>query len=319
MKICKLTNKIFFSLIFLFISFIVSRPNFALAATAYLTTSLESVAVGDTVIVNVKLDPLGQKPNVIEGDITIQAGAEKIKISKLSTAGSVLTFWPQNPSLDQPSSISFNGGVPGGFDKPGSLLFKIGFLAEAEGEVVFLSSNFKVYNNDGQASLLDVSATPLTIVIGPKGDRPAIDQWQDIITTDKKAPQNLMVTAGQDSVLFAGKKFINIYAVDDESGIDYYEVTEGDRPAVRSGDTYVFQDQSLKSLVTVKAIDKAGNVSVAKYEPEIVQPNVQPVENTQVSQAPLIFGSIILVLILGILVAIIIKIKNKNVGKNKKK
>jgi hypothetical protein len=45
------------------------------------------------------------------------------------------------------------------------------------------------------------------------------------------------------------------------SGINRYEVRENGLPAVRSGNTYVLEDQSLKGIVEVKAVDNAGNFS----------------------------------------------------------
>lgn len=293
-------------------------PHLAWAATVYLTNNFDSVAVGDTVIVNVEMDTVQQKPNVVEGNISIKSGAEKIKISKLSVAGSVLTFWPQNPSLDTESLISFNGGVPGGFSGQGSTLFKIVFLAKEEGEIIFLPTNIKVYDNDGKASLVEVTSNPLKINIEAKGVGVAKDQWSEIISTDKQAPQNLTVTVGQDDALFNGKKFLNIYVIDNESGIDYLEVIEGDRPAIRSGENYVFQDQSLKSLVTVKAVDRAGNATVAKYEPQVVKP-VAPRKVSSISYAPLILALIILSLAIFGIILVIIKTKHKHVPKRKTK
>jgi hypothetical protein len=318
MTVFKLTSKFFFSVSIVLVSFLALKPNLVLAASAYLTTSFDSVAVGDTVVVNVKIDPLDKKPNVVEGNIDIQSGAEKIKITHFSLAGSALTFWPQNPSLDTESLISFNGGVPGGVSGQGSALFKIVFLAEEEGELIFLPTNIKIYDNDGKASLIEVTSNPLKINIESKGDRPAKNQWLEIISTDKQAPQNLTVTVGQDDALFNGKKFLNIYATDDESGIDYYEVIEGDRPAIRSGENYVFQDQSLKSLVTVKVVDKAGNASVAKYEPQVVRP-VAPAKTSSISYTALIRVFIILGLMAVGIILVIVKIKNKNVPKRKTK
>jgi len=45
-------------------------------------------------------------------------------------------------------------------------------------------------------------------------------------------------------------------------------VKEGDRTAVRSGTTYVLQDQTLKSKITVTAYDKAGNSRVQEWTPQ---------------------------------------------------
>lgn len=245
----------------LFLTVFALIPNSALAATAYLTADYSSIAVGDTIIVNLIMDTLDKNPNVVEGDVLIKEGAGNIKIIEFSLADSELTHWPRTPSLNSNSKISFIGGTPGGFNQKSGLLFKIVFLAEKEGQVIFLPADIKAYDNDGKATPIKVSNNPLTVNIEPKKDVQSKNQWQEIISKDNRQPQNLTVTVGQDDSMFEGKKFIAISAIDNESGIDYYEVTEGDRSTVRSGDTYVLLDQSESSVITVTVYDKAGNYS----------------------------------------------------------
>jgi len=243
----------------LFLSVFLLVPYSASAANIYLSTDYPSISVGDTIIVNVMMDPQGKSPNVIDGNILIKNGVGNIKILELNTAGSVLTHWLQTPSLDSSSSISFVGGAPGGFNKTG-ILFKIVFLAEKEGKIVFLPSNIKAYNNDGKATPIEVSANSISLDVGPKKEI-SKNQWLDTISKDNQPPKQLSAVVGQDSSIFNGKKFITISAVDDQSGISYYEVKEGDWSIVRSGKNYVLLDQNEKSNIIVTAYDKAGNYS----------------------------------------------------------
>lgn len=247
--------------------FFVLIPQLASAATVYLTVDDPAIAVGDTILVNLVMDTLDKNPNVVEGDVLIKDGAKNINISEFSLADSVLTHWPKTPFLESDSKISFTGGVPGGFSKKSGLLFKIVVLAKEEGQVVFLPANMKAYSNDGKATPIEVSSNPITITIGPKKDAPPKNQWLAIISKDDQPPKDLAVTLGQDSSIFEGKKFITISAVDNQSGIDHYEVKEGDRPAVRSGATYVLLDQSESSVIVITAYDKAGNYSKISLEP----------------------------------------------------
>jgi hypothetical protein len=277
-------------------------PQLTFAAMTKVVADNAAVAVGDTAIVSVKLDTQGRKPNTVEGDITITSGAKNITISEFTLAGSVLSFWPKTPSLDSSSKISFIGGVPGGFKGGDGLLFKIVFTADSEGEVVFTPADIKVYDNDGKATVLESSVAPLTITIGPKGTKSS-NHWLDIIATDTKAPHDIKVTFGQDPTVFDGKKFMTISALDDESGIDYYEVSEGDRPAVRSGNTYVLMDQREKSVMTVIAYDKAGNNSKILLTPAARQTS---------SSWPTIIAVIVgLLLLLAILKVILVMKKRR--------
>jgi hypothetical protein len=247
-------------------------PQTLWAASAYLAADNAVIAVGDTAIVSVIVNTEGRKPNTIEGDIEFSGGAKNITISEFSLAGSALRFWPKTPSLDSPAKISFIGGTPGGFKSNAGLLFKIIFTADAAGQVVFSPKNFKLYDNDGKATLLDTSSQPLSVTIDPKTTEPK-NHWLDIITGDTEAPHDITVTFGQNSEVYNGQKFMTISAIDDQSGIDHYEVSEGDRPAVRSGSAYVLMDQREKSVLTVSAYDKAGNVSKILVTPTDSKPS----------------------------------------------
>ncbi|MCX6791050.1 MAG: hypothetical protein NTV62_02550 [Candidatus Gribaldobacteria bacterium] len=251
----------FFKFKTLFLVVFILVPNLVFGANVYLIPNFESVAVGDTVMVNVEMDTDGQRPNTIEGDVLIDDVARSIKILDFSKVNSVLTYWLQNPFLDGASKISFTAGTPGGFSQKSGLLFKIVFLAEKEGQIKFSPDNFKVYNNDGKATLIKVVGKSLVVTINPKNNLPSKDQWLEVVSGDKQPPQNLTATVGQDNSVFEGKKFINISSVDSQSGVAYYEIKEGDWPITRSGETYVLLDQSESSAITITAYDKAGNHS----------------------------------------------------------
>jgi hypothetical protein len=278
----------FLVIVFLFFSLFILELNSVSAATTYLIPEFKSVAVGDTVIVDVKMDADGKNPNVVEGNILIAVGAEKIEISRLSLAGSVLNYWTQNPSFDQKSSISFVGGAPGGFNQQSGLLFKIVFLAKKEGQVILSPADIKAYDNDGKATPIAVSSNSLNIEIGPKTDVQPKNQWIDVIAGDKMPPEHLIATFGRDDSIFEGKKFFTISAVDDQSGIDYFEVKEGNQPTVRSGETYVLLDQNESSPIAITAYDKAGNHS---------QVLLKPVKR-QINYTVLIIATLIVLLIL---------------------
>lgn len=244
-------------------------PKAALAATAYLGSDFESVAVGDTVAVSVYLDSEGQYPNTVEGQMVIDPGSEKIEILEISKAGSVLTHWPQSPSLDNSSLITFTGGTPGGFNQSAGLLFKIVFKAKQEGQVKFMPTGFKAYNNDQTSTSINVSASSFTINIVSKTGLSPQDQWLEIISNDNTPPSDLSAIIGQDSALFDGKKFMTIFAKDDQSGLDYFEVKEGDLAAARTGQTYVLLDQTESVPIIISAYDKAGNVSRTLLTPTV--------------------------------------------------
>jgi len=252
----------------LFLMIFALLPHLAFAANVYLSTDYQSISVGDIIIVNLSIDPLDKNPNVIEGNVLITSGSQNIKLSELSTAGSVLTYWAEGPSIDSDSKVSFTGGKPSGFNKTG-LLFKIIFSAQSAGQVTFSPANIKAYNNDGKATPIDISTDDLTIAIGPKGSSQPKNQWLETISKDNQPPQQLSATVGQDKSLFGGKKFITIFAVDNESGISHYDVKEGNWSAVSIpfGGIYILNDQKESSAIVITAYDKSGNYSQITLRP----------------------------------------------------
>jgi hypothetical protein len=80
-----------------------------------------------------------------------------------------------------------------------------------------------------------------------------------MVTKDKSPPEPFEMGVGRDPGIFDNKYFISFFATDRESGIDYYEVKEGDQTFVRAESPYLLKDQSLRSTIKVKAVDKAGN------------------------------------------------------------
>ncbi len=292
-------------IIILFLTIFILVSGLVSAATIYPEINTQTVSVGDTIIVNVLLNPLDKKPNVVEGNILIKEGMDKIEISEFSLANSVLNYWPRNPSFDNKSKISFTGGVPGGFGEKAGLLFKIIFQAKSEGKVIFTPSDIKAYNNDNQASLVPVSVNSLTINIGPKNGGLSKNQWLDIISNDSKSPKDLSAIIGQDDMIFDGKKFLAISAIDDQSGIDHYEVIEGNGLPVRSGSNYVLQDQTESSPIIVTAFDKAGNSSKITINPK-----------SKISYIKTIIYSIVLGILLFCLFKLFKKYKKSKLDKN---
>jgi len=97
---------------------------------------------------------------------------------------------------------------------------------------------------------------------------------------DTVPPQDFTPEIGQDQAIFEGKYFLSFSTYDGLSGIDHYEVLEisdrqqatGDREQVTgewkiAQSPYLLEDQTLNSVIKIKAIDKAGNERVAEITP----------------------------------------------------
>lgn len=90
---------------------------------------------------------------------------------------------------------------------------------------------------------------------------------------DTEAPEEFTPKIGQDPSVFEGKYFLSFSTIDEMSGIEHYEVSEiknkqqGNEVWKVAETPYVLEDQTLNSLIKVKAVDKAGNERIAEIIP----------------------------------------------------
>jgi hypothetical protein len=97
------------------------------------------------------------------------------------------------------------------------------------------------------------------------------NDWVDKVSNDKIPPEKFIIILGQDKKVYDGKIFAFFSAVDNQSGIDHYEVMENGSKPIRTGSVYVLSDQSDRVKLKVLAFDKAGN-STASYYPNYTKP-----------------------------------------------
>lgn len=241
-------------------------PQMVSAASVYVEASRSTISVGDTAVVAVKINADGGVINTIEGDIAINSVANNAVVQEFSLANSAFGLWPRTPSLSTDGkTVSFVGGVPGGFSIEGATVFKIILEAKKPGRVTISPKNISVYQNDGQGTKLPIQFKDVAIdVVAAQSGVEAVNDWAAIVSQDVTKPEDFIIVPGQTNNLFEGKKFVFFSAVDNQSGIDYYEVSENGGAAVRSGSTYVLQNQNGNVDLTVTAYDKAGNRRVVK-------------------------------------------------------
>lgn len=253
--------------ILFFLIFLLNVKNVS-AAELSLKSNNEQVFVGDTVSVDVLINTEGEAVNVVEGNIVVSNGLDLIEIKDLSIANSILKQWVRNPSWSKKDgTISFIGGLPGGFQAKSASLFRIFFTAQTSGQITFLPSDIKVYANDGLATPVGTHVTPLIINVSTSDILPVKDELKTLITKDYQAPTDINIDLGQDPALFDGQKFINISASDLDSGIAYFEVKEGNRDPVKTNNSYVLQNQNNLEPIIIFAFDKAGNISKKVLSP----------------------------------------------------
>lgn len=287
-------------------------PANAHAASVYMEASRNTMSVGDTAVVTIKINSQGAVLNTIDGDIAIKTGGTNVSVQEFSLANSSFGLWPRTPSLSKDGlTISFVGGVPGGFNIEGATVFKVVLLAKKEGTVTIAPQNISVYANDGKGTKVPVDLKGLNIVVTTRKSGTAIqNDWSSVVSSDITPPNDFVIVLGQDSTMFDGKKFAFFSALDNQSGIAYYEVTENTNKTVRSGSTYVLQNQTGPLTLNVIAYDKAGNKKATTYVGNTTEVKSSPIFNIKL--IAIVVAALIFIVVL---LKLVFRRKNKNVSK----
>lgn len=242
------------------------------ATTVYFDSDKPVIYQDDTFLVSLKISATDKSINAVDG--TVLYDQSRLEIKEVSTGNSWFTLWPKPPAFsNENGSLSFVGGASGGFLGEGGTVLRIVFLAKSKGEAkIDFLDGFSVFLNDGLGTSINPWLRPFSLNISKRpAEIPAEDEWQNLLEKDKTPPEFTEAVISRDPHIFDNKYFVSFLATDKDSGIDYYEIKEGDRDFVRIESPHLLQDQSLKETVQIKAVDMAGNKSV-------ITPKLAPVQ-----------------------------------------
>lgn len=122
-------------------------PAMVRAATLFLTPSKGDYAIGDTISVALKVNAGGQAINA--SSAVIGFPKDLLQFSSVSKAGSIFTFWAEEPSAGS-GRLTYSGGLPNpGFRGSSGTILTLTFLAKTTGPATITISNGKVLANDG--------------------------------------------------------------------------------------------------------------------------------------------------------------------------
>lgn len=253
-------------------------PASVFAAILYLEPSEDEYQPGDTFIIEARIDTKEECINTVE--VNLSFPQDILKAIDFSQGNSILTLWVKTPEIIQESgSISFIGGIPGGYcgrisGDPGesNLLGKIIFQAketnkeQLSAKLEFLDTS-QVLLNDGLGTSAELFTKGAMYTVLTKPLKPLKDEWLEELEKDDTFPESFKIEIHQESAIFEGKYFITFLTTDKQTGIDYYEVKEGRKNWKITNSPYLLEDQTLQSKILVKAVDKAGNERIAEYSP----------------------------------------------------
>jgi len=144
-------------------------PNASQAASLSLSPASGVTTVGTPFTVTVLLGTEGITANAV--DVALSFPADKLTVSGISTANSVLSLWVHEPSYSNTSGlISFTGGAPRpGFNGSALVLVTITFIPKVVGSSTVMITNSSVLSGDGTGTelLKSFSGSSATFTMNP--------------------------------------------------------------------------------------------------------------------------------------------------------
>lgn len=214
------------------------------------------------------LDTQDDKINVVSAEIALPRNVSV----ELSDGNSIISNWIETPSVTN-GKIKFAGIIPGGYEGHDGTLLTLMITAPNGYVPIQFTSTPKVLLHDGIGTAAKASIRTANIQFSSSGQVINIDE-------DKDSPELFTVEITRNPSLF-DNKFVAIFGTQDKgSGIDHYEILEGNSYNDTEGwqrvsSPYLLADQTLSKYVYVKAYDRAGNVRIASAAPAYVPPLIQ--------------------------------------------
>ncbi len=279
--------------------FLFSGANAVFAAVVYLDPPQGNFQFGQTFIVSVKIDTGGECVNAAKVDIAFDQNV--MRFVDFDRGNSIISLWMDAPSGQTGSSgkISFSGGMPGGYcgeiagvSGESNVLAKLVFktaemrvVADTEpvSATVDISDSSEVYLHDGAGTKAALVARGAVYNFFQHTGLPR-DEWQEAIRNDNTPPEQFELKLSRDPLMFDNRYFITFITTDKQTGIDRYEVSETPLGSKQEKDLwvvavspYALKDQALGSKIKVKAVDKAGNETIAEFTSGVAPTPVRPV------------------------------------------
>lgn len=280
------------------LTMIVFLPTNAKAASLYIDPGVSTLNRGDTVTMSVRLDTdeeMGECVNAVDAVISYTSNIEPVDVS---IGDSIFSMWVQQPIINrEDKTITFAGGIPNGycgrvigdprltnvlarivFRSPG---FSIGGGSVESDAMVSYKAESTAYLNDGRGTKAELATYGAKIELSQKPGATMLNAWKDEVAADNISPEEFSIYLQKDEKAFSQKYYIAFTTTDKQSGVDHYEVMEeslaqfgtfqwgrADAPWLVERSPYTLKDQSLNSIIRVKAIDKAGNEYIANLIPD---------------------------------------------------
>jgi hypothetical protein len=237
----------------------------------------KEVKKNEFVIIPIYLDTQFEEINAVEVYVNF---SDNLVFRDYLDGKSIITHWIEKPRLQYSDvrrpHIVFSGIVAGGISGKNLNLVELVFEAKESGIAkIEIDEKSKVLLNDGLGTKTKLIALYQSFsILETKG-------LPEIKIKDSFPPEPFKIYLAKNKEIFSGKYYITFEAKDKQSGIAYYEISEKPinfifltKPDIKNlsfkkaESPYVLEDQSLRSYVVVKAVDKAGNERVEILYPQ---------------------------------------------------
>ncbi|GBD34353.1 hypothetical protein HRbin35_00065 [bacterium HR35] len=185
---------------------------------------------------------------------------------------SIISYWIEKPSIKE-NILSFSGITPGGYIGKKGLLVNLIFEAKQNGQAfIEILPSSQILLNDGLGTKAGLKTDRYEFLLN-------ITQTQKISIEDRYPPEPFKIYPQRNKEIFNNKYYIIFEAKDKQSGIAYYEAAEVpicinlgltcENPRFEKvSSPYLLKDQSLRSYIYVKAVDRAGNERIEILKPQ---------------------------------------------------
>jgi hypothetical protein len=285
--------------IFILIALFWSLPFLSKASEIEINTTSSNYDLKDVFVVDFFLDTRSESINALSGVIEVD---QKLSIVDVFDADSVVNFWVDKSFSN--NNFSFAGIIPGGFRGTGGKIFSLVVKAEESGESLIIVRNSSVFLNDGLGTEYNVPSKDKVFYISSSlgKNTKAFDDF----SFDKNPPESFRPEVSRSDSLFDGKWFLVFDTEDKDSGISHYLLKESKwkiqmffkRWAIVES-PYLLADQNRTSLISIKAVDKAGNETIVHLDSQN--------KKSTISTFIFISGIILILLVFGFLVVKITK------------
>ncbi|MFA4937366.1 MAG: four helix bundle protein [Patescibacteria group bacterium] len=250
--------QVIFFLVFLYSISHILYPSLVQAAQFNFISPTQTIGVGQQFQIDLILNTENEFINAVEGKLVFPI--DLLELKEIRDGNSIVNFWIEKPKIESSGQITFSGIIPGGYSNVKGFIFSAVFEIKKEGAGVIEIQEDKVLLNDGEGTQTKLLVKNFSFVAIRTHIRD--DSW--VSPEDTEPPEEFTPQIAADPTIFKGKWFLVFATQDKGSGIDYYEVQEGNDLFSKAQSPYLLRYQKLNKPIVVKAVDRQGNERIVK-------------------------------------------------------